>query len=94
MRLMFDKAFGLIDSPEEEPEFVKTMRMFAENFPWQKHFPIVNSLSVIIPQSLADWIVPGYARFRKVSSNSGSAGHSYNGPANTRRFTAMWQVDR
>ncbi|KAI3319985.1 cytochrome P450 [Xylariaceae sp. AK1471] len=65
MRLMFDKAFGLIDSPEEEPEFVKTMRMFAENFPWQKHFPIVNTLSVIIPQSLADWIVPGYARFRK-----------------------------
>ncbi|KAI0538389.1 cytochrome P450 [Xylaria digitata] len=67
MRLMFDKAFGLIDSPEEEPDFVKTMRMFAENFPWQKHFPIVNTISVIIPQSWAEYMVPGYARFRKVS---------------------------
>ncbi|GAW23203.1 hypothetical protein ANO14919_127540 [Xylariales sp. No.14919] len=65
MRLMFDKAFGLIDSPEEEPEFVRTMRMFAENFPWQKHFPIVNTISLIIPQSWAEYMVPGYARFRK-----------------------------
>ncbi|KAI1267884.1 cytochrome P450 [Xylariaceae sp. FL1019] len=68
MRLMVDKAFGLIDSPEEEPEFVKTMRMFAENFPWQKHFPIVNTISVIIPQWLAEWMVPGYASFRKQCS--------------------------
>ncbi|KAI1348886.1 cytochrome P450 [Xylaria sp. FL0043] len=68
MRLMFDKAFGLIDSPEYEPEFVKTMRMFAENFPWQKHFPILNTISVIIPQSWADYLVPGYARFRQQCS--------------------------
>ncbi|KAI1422723.1 cytochrome P450 [Xylaria sp. FL1777] len=68
MRLMFDKAFGLIDSPEEEPDFVKTMRMFAENFPWQKHFPILNTISVIIPQSWADYLVPGYARFRQQCS--------------------------
>lgn len=67
---MFDKAFGLIDSPEEEPDFVKTMRMFAENFPWQKHFPILNIITVNIPQSWADYLVPGYARFRQVSSSA------------------------
>ncbi|KAJ8121571.1 hypothetical protein ONZ43_g2006 [Nemania bipapillata] len=67
MRLMFGKDFGLIDSPEEEPDFVKTMRMFAENFPWQKHFPILNLVSVLIPQSWADILVPGYAQFRVVS---------------------------
>ncbi|GAP86638.2 putative cytochrome P450 [Rosellinia necatrix] len=65
MQLMFGKTLGLIDSPEEEPEFVKIMRMFAQNFSWQKHFPIVNTISVLIPQSWADYLVPGYARFRK-----------------------------
>jgi hypothetical protein len=70
MRVMFDKAFGLIESPEEEPQFVKTMRLFAENFPWQKHFPILNTITLVIPQSWADWLVPGYASFRKVSNES------------------------
>ncbi|KAI0551803.1 cytochrome P450 [Xylaria curta] len=65
MRLMFDKAFGLIESKEEEPEFVKTMRLFAENFAWQKHFPIVNVISVLVPPSWTERLVPGYARFRK-----------------------------
>ncbi|KAI1124633.1 cytochrome P450 [Nemania abortiva] len=64
MLLMFDKPFGLTDSPEEEPDFVKIMRMFAENFAWQKHFPVLSLISVLIPQSWADFLVPGYAGFR------------------------------
>ncbi|KAI0401632.1 cytochrome P450 [Xylaria palmicola] len=66
MALMFDKSFGLMDYPgEEEHEFVKTMHMFAVNFSWQKHFPLASTIALLMPQSWADYLLPGYARFRK-----------------------------
>ncbi|RYP45673.1 hypothetical protein DL768_008017 [Monosporascus sp. mg162] len=68
MRLLFDKHTNLLMSEEEEPEYLATMRMFADNFLIMKHFPILARLSVHLPESLAIKLVPGYVPFRKQSS--------------------------
>lgn len=68
MRLLFDKQLHLVDSEEEEPPFLATLRTFSENFFLTKHFPILTTIAVKLPDSWAHKLVPGYAQFRKVSS--------------------------
>ncbi|RYP09325.1 hypothetical protein DL764_001372 [Monosporascus ibericus] len=68
MRLLFDKYSNLLRSEEEEPEYLTTMRMFADNFLIMKHFPILAKLSVHLPEKWAIKLVPGYVPFRKQSS--------------------------
>ncbi|KAJ8133076.1 hypothetical protein O1611_g549 [Lasiodiplodia mahajangana] len=77
MRLMFDKTFGLIDSVEEEPDFVKTMRTFQDSFSWVKQFPVLNLVSVVLPQSWVNTIFPGFVQFRAVSFVIGTDTTSY-----------------
>lgn len=67
MRVLFDKQLHLNDSDEEEPPFLATMRMFWESFFLTKHFPILTTLAVRLPDSWAHKLVPGYAQFRMVN---------------------------
>jgi hypothetical protein len=66
MRVMFDKQLRLVDSEEEEPPFLSTLRTFSANFFLTKHFPILATIAVNIPVAWSERLLPGYAQFRKV----------------------------
>jgi hypothetical protein len=70
MQICFDKQLHLIDSTEEEPPFLRTLRTFSEGFFLTKHFPVLTTIAAHLPNSLANMLVPGYAQFRRVSCAS------------------------
>ncbi|RYP76854.1 hypothetical protein DL769_003540 [Monosporascus sp. CRB-8-3] len=65
MRVLCDKQLNLVESIEEEPPFLVTMRTFSENFFLTKHFPILATIASNIPSSWSDRLLPGYAQFRQ-----------------------------
>ncbi|KAL2786798.1 cytochrome P450 [Aspergillus keveii] len=65
MRVLCDKQLYLIDSEEEEPAFMATLRTFSENFFLMKHFPMLAALSAKMPSSWSEWLLPGDAQFRR-----------------------------
>ncbi len=67
MQICFDKQLHLIDSTEEEPAFLRTLRTFSEGFFLTKHFPVLTNIAAHLPNKLANILVPGYAQFRRVS---------------------------
>jgi hypothetical protein len=73
MRIMFGTSLDLIEEKDlvkpgaKDPPFLATMGMFADNFLITKHFPIIANIAQLLPMSLAQVLLPGYALFRQVS---------------------------
>lgn len=67
MRVLCDKQLHLIDTEEEEPPFMATLRTFSENFFLMKHFPILTLISSKMPSSWSERLLPGDYQFRRVS---------------------------
>ena len=72
MRVLCDKQLYLIESEEEEPPFMATLRTFSENFFFMKHFPMLATLSAKMPSSWSERLLPGDAQFRRVRDTSPS----------------------
>ncbi|KAH7317035.1 cytochrome P450 [Stachybotrys elegans] len=66
MLILFGKSLNLVNVSlaPEEPPFLHSMSLFADNFLLTKHLPFLSSIAVGLPFWLADKLVPGYARFR------------------------------
>ncbi|KAL9599821.1 MAG: hypothetical protein Q9219_003607 [cf. Caloplaca sp. 3 TL-2023] len=65
MQICFDKQLHLIDSTEEEPPFLRTLRHFSEGFFLTKHLPFLTVIAARLPNGMANILVPGYAQFRR-----------------------------
>ena len=69
MRVLCDEQLHLVDAEEAEPPFLATLRTFSANFFLMKHFPILISMSLMMPTWLSNWLVPGDAQFRGVRTS-------------------------